>query len=94
MMKRHVLALLLGLAMAGGASAESAHYHTGVTRLAVADVEPFDAVVWYPTAAAAIPWRAGELPVAASRDAAPGVDRAAIHRRLEGKISDFLQQNL
>ena len=24
----------------------------------------------------------------------PDVDRAAIHRRLEGEISDFLQQNL
>ena len=48
-MKSPAFALLLGLAMAGGASAAPSHYHAGVIRLAVADVEPFDALVWYPT---------------------------------------------
>jgi predicted dienelactone hydrolase len=69
-MKPHAIALLLGLAMAGGASAEPAHYHAGMARLAVADLVPFETLVWYPTEVEETPWQAGELPVAASHDAA------------------------
>jgi predicted dienelactone hydrolase len=69
-MKRHLLSLLLGLAMTSGAAAEPLPFHAGVTRVAVPDVEPFDALVWYPSDAAEIGWQAGELPVAATRDAA------------------------
>jgi hypothetical protein len=88
-MKPHAIALQLGLAMAGGASAEPAHYHAGVTRLGVADLVPGSHFVFIdpcpPDLAAKVP--------AICQDA-PDVDRAAIHRRLEGEISDFLQQNL
>lgn len=69
MMKYRALALALGLAMAGDAAAEPSPFHAGVARLAVADLVPFETLIWYPTAADEVAWQAGELPVAASRDA-------------------------
>lgn len=56
-------------AMTGGTAADSSSFHAGVAHLTVPDVEPFDTLVWYPTADAEIAWQAGELPVAATRDA-------------------------
>jgi predicted dienelactone hydrolase len=69
-MKIHALSLLAGLVMISCAAADPLPFHAGVTRIAVPDVEPLDALVWYPTKAPEIAWQAGELPVAASRDAA------------------------
>jgi predicted dienelactone hydrolase len=69
-MKVQILGLLLGLAMTDCAVAANAPpFHAGVSHLAVEDVVPFDTLVWYPTEAPEIAWQAGELPVAASRDA-------------------------
>ena len=88
-MKPHAIALLLGFAVSGYAAAEPTHFHAGVARLAVADLVPGSHFVFIdpcpPDLAAKVP--------AICQDA-PDVDRAAIHRRLEGEISDFLQQNL
>jgi hypothetical protein len=39
------------------------------------------------------PALAKELPAGACKDAA-GVDRAAIHRRIEAEVPDFLRNNL
>jgi predicted dienelactone hydrolase len=69
-MKVHALSLLAGLVMIGCAAADPLPFHAGVTRVAVTDVEPFDALVWYPTEAPEIAWQAGPMPIAASRDAA------------------------
>jgi predicted dienelactone hydrolase len=69
-MKVQVLSLVLGLAMTDCAMAANAPpLHAGVSHLAVADVVPFDTLVWYPTEAPEIAWQAGPMPVAASRDA-------------------------
>src|SRR5260221_10788948 len=69
-MTRPLLALLAALAMIGCAAAETPSFHAGVAHVTVQDVEPFDTLVWYPTQDAEIAWQAGDLPVAAGRDAA------------------------
>jgi predicted dienelactone hydrolase len=78
-MKRQMAGLLIGLAVIGCAlqpawsddstAASPSRFRAGVTRLVVPDLEPFPALVWYPTAAGEIAWQAGEIPVAASLDA-------------------------
>jgi hypothetical protein len=145
-MTRSLLFLLATLGTADAAAAEPAHFHAGVVRLSVQDVEPFDALVWYPTNADAASLTAIRVPVllyrptsddflkaaanaatvaagrplppreitvpdshfvfidpcppdlaakvAAICQDAPDADRAAIHRRLESEIADFLQRSL
>ena len=63
-------ALVMTGCMTGCAAAETPSFHAGVAHVTVPDVEPFDTLVWYPTQDAEIAWQAGDLPVAAGRDAA------------------------
>src|SRR5260221_5117357 len=69
-MTRPLLALLAALAMIGCAAAETPSFHAGVAHVTVQDVEPCETPVWYRTQDAEIAWQAGDLPVAAGRDAA------------------------
>src|SRR5215813_8115246 len=75
-MKRLALGLLGGLAMVGCAVAEPAEFHAGIARLQVQDEPAFTSFVWYPTKEAETAWRAGEMNVEATRNAAIAGDRA------------------
>jgi len=67
-MRLCILALVLSATIMP-AIAEAKPFQAGMTRIAVLDVEPFDALVWYPTDAAAIDGQAGLDTTAARREA-------------------------
>ncbi len=52
-----IAALIAGLLSAGVSEAQP--YHVGIARITVAADAPFDALIWYPTQAEEVPWRAG-----------------------------------
>lgn len=65
-----VLLLMLALLVAGiSAEADAQPFHAGVTRIAVQDAIPFDALVAYPTEVAELPHQDGPYAVAAGLDA-------------------------
>jgi hypothetical protein len=95
MMKHHVLALLLGLAGRRESARRRRSPRRGSTVAAGLPHPPREITVpgnHFVFIDPCPPDLAAKVP-AICQDAL-GVDRAAIHRRLEGKISDFLQQNL
>lgn len=63
--------LLLAMSMMATAAFGAAEpkFHAGMTRLTVEAAEPFEALVWYPTAAAESSFQVGPYAVAAARDA-------------------------
>jgi predicted dienelactone hydrolase len=69
-----LLALLLLIAPAPRASAETDWFHAGISRFTVPGSAPFDALVWYPTDAAEAPWDTNGFSIPATHDAsiAPG----------------------
>src|SRR5260221_12480749 len=69
-MRSFLLGLVLAVAASSPASADPPSFRAGVARITVQDVEPFDALVWYPTEAPEIAWQAGPFTIEASRDAA------------------------
>jgi predicted dienelactone hydrolase len=63
------LFLLLALLFAGtSAQADPQRFRAGITRIAVQDVVPFDALIAYPTDVAEVPFQDGPWIIAASRD--------------------------
>ncbi len=69
-----LLATLLCIAPVPEASAEADPDHAGISRITVPAGTPFDALVWYPTAAAEVTWDTDGFAVPATHDApiAPG----------------------
>ena len=66
---RHTILALLLASFALSAPAGLPPFHAGASRLTVQDAtSPFDTVVFYPTEAPEMPWRAGPFTVNASRD--------------------------
>jgi predicted dienelactone hydrolase len=63
--------IVLALLVAGPlcAHADSQPFHAGITRVAVHDIVPFDALIAYPTDATEVPFQAGPFTIAAARDA-------------------------
>jgi predicted dienelactone hydrolase len=67
-MRSFLLVLVLAVAASSPASADP--FRAGVTRITVQDVEPFNALIWYPTDAPEVAWQSGPFTIEASRDAA------------------------
>lgn len=74
MRARLFIAMLVSLCLGGVGMASAAPSNAGIVRLTVAAVEPFDMLVWYPTAVEGTPWQAGPFTIRAAREApvAPG----------------------
>src|SRR5215471_8526340 len=68
-MRRLVCGLLLVVIGATSALADPPPFHAGVTRLAVRDARPFDALIAYPTEAAEVAIEEGPFRFSGSRDA-------------------------
>ncbi len=67
-MRSFVIVFALLVAGTLCAHADSQPFHAGITRVAVHDIVPFDALIAYPTDAAEVPFQAGPFTIAASRD--------------------------
>lgn len=68
-MRSFVIVLALLAAGTFCAHADSRPFHAGMTRIAVQDIVPFDALIAYPTDEAEVPFQAGPFTIAATRDA-------------------------
>jgi len=64
-----VYGLLLAIATASAAHADTQPFRAGITRITVQDDVPFDTAVTYPTESAEASFQAGPFPMSAARDA-------------------------
>ena len=69
-MRSLICSLLLALSAISTAAADPRSFHAGITRIAVEDTTPFDALIAYPTEAAEVSVEEGSFSLSASRNAA------------------------